>query len=201
MKKLYPILILLSLSAQLFAQGRGGFRNRQQQPNAPLAPPAPFREVSGIVKDTTDNTVIGAIVTLMSSKDTMRTSTNSDGIFVFRNVKQATFVLTVTEIGYKTIARKYLNNDVAKKIVLDPIILKTESKMLNQVTINGTPSITYKTDTVEYRASDYKVRENATVDELLKKMEGMEVGSDGTLTHQGQQVTKARLNGKDYAGF
>jgi len=72
--------------------------------------------------------------------------------------------------------------------------------MLKEVKINGTPTITYKTDTVEYRASDYKVRENATVDELLKKMEGMEVGSDGTLTHQGQQVTKARLNGKDYAG-
>jgi hypothetical protein len=44
------------------------------------------------------------------------------------------------------------------------------------------------------------VRPNATVDELLKKMEGMEVGSDGSVTHQGQQVTKAKLNGKDYAG-
>lgn len=198
MKRLYPVLILLLLSAKVFAQG--GFRNRQFSGNAPLPPPAPLREVSGIVKDSTDNTVIGALVTLTSKKDTLRTATNADGIFVFKNVKQATFVLTVSEIGYKTTARRYLNNDVEKKIVLDPIVLKSESKMLHQVNINGTPSITYKTDTVEYRASDYKVRENATVDELLSKMEGMEVGSDGTLTHQGQQVTKARLNGKDYAG-
>jgi len=199
MKRLYPVLIFLLLSANLFAQG--GFRNRQSsRSNAPLPPPIPLREVSGIVKDSTDNSVIGAIVTLMSKKDTLRTATNADGIFVFKDVKQATFVLTVSEIGYRTTTRKYLNNDVAKKIILDPIILKAESKMLHQVNINGTPSITYKTDTVEYRASDYKVRENATVDELLSKMEGMEVGSDGTLTHQGQQVTKARLNGKDYAG-
>jgi hypothetical protein len=200
MKKLYTILILLLLSAKLFAQGNGGFRGGRQQSNAPLPPPLALREVSGIVKDSTDNGVIGAIVTLMSKKDTIRTATNADGIFIFKNVKLATFILTVSEIGYKTTTRKYLNNDVAKKVVLDPIILKSETKMLNQVNINGTPSITYKTDTVEYRASDYKVRENATVDELLSKMEGMEVGSDGTLTHQGQQVTKARLNGKDYAG-
>lgn len=40
------------------------------------------------------------------------------------------------------------------------------------------------------------VRENATVDELLKKMEGMEVGTDGSLTHQGTAVTKAKLMAK-----
>jgi len=198
MKKLCLILVLLLFTAKLFAQ-QGGFR-RQSAGNTPLPPPLAVREVSGIVKDSTDNMIIGAIVTLKSKKDTLRTATNSDGVFIFKNVKLATFVLTISEIGYQTTTRKYLNNDASKNVVLDPIILKTETKMLHQVNINGTPSITYKTDTVEYRASDYKVRENATVDELLSKMEGMEVGSDGTLTHQGQQVTKARLNGKDFAG-
>ena len=142
----------------------------------------------------------GLPLRMISKKDTLKTATNEDGIFVFKNVKMATFVITIKSIGYATSVRRYLNNDAIKRIVLDPVILKNETNMLNEVKINGTPTITYKTDTVEYRASDYKVRENATVDELLKKMEGMEVGSDGTLTHQGQQVTKARLNGKDFAG-
>jgi len=132
--------------------------------------------------------------------DTVRSATNADGIFVLKDVKSAVFVLTITSLGYQTSTRKYLQNDALKKLVLDPIILKSQANVLAEVKINGKPSIVYKTDTVEYKASDYKVRENATVDELLKKMEGMEVGSDGTLTHQGQQVTKARLNGKDYAG-
>ena len=186
---------MLSLSHGLFAQG--GSRGRTA---APPPPPVPFREVSGIVKDTTGSSIIGAVITLMSKTDTIRTTTNADGIFVIKNVKSAVFVLTISEIGYITSTRKYLNNDASKKIVLDPITIKVEQNMLKQVNINGTPSITYKTDTVEYKASDYKVRENATVDELLRKMEGMEVGSDGSLTHQGQPVTKARLNGKDYAG-
>lgn len=165
-----------------------------------LPPPLPLREVSGIVKDNTDKAISGVTITLTSTNDTLKTTTNEDGIFILKNVRQATFVITVSSIGYLTSTRKYLNNDIAKKIVLDPIILGTKTTELAEVKVNGTPSIVYKTDTVEYKASDYKVRENATLDELLKKMEGMEVGPDGTLVHQGQQVTRAKLNGKDYAG-
>jgi len=194
MTRVFLIALLILLSGTLFAQQA---RTRSQ---TPLPPPLPFREVSGIVKDALGQTVTGATITLISKKDTLKTATNDDGIFVFKNVKMATFVITIKSIGYTTSIRRYLNNDAVKRIVLDPIVIKNETNMLKEVKINGTPTITYKTDTVEYRASDYKVRENATVDELLKKMEGMEVGSDGTLTHQGQQVTKARLNGKDYAG-
>jgi hypothetical protein len=95
---------------------------------------------------------------------------------------------------------RFKQNDATPRIVMDPIILKEEQNTLNEVVIRGTPSITYKTDTVEYRASDYIVRENATVDELLKKMEGMEVGNDGTLIHQGESVTRAKVNGKEYQG-
>ena len=157
-------------------------------------------EVSGIVKDSTDNTVIGASVTLMSAKDTLRTSTNPDGIFVFKNVQAGQFVISVRSLGYMNFTKRFLYNDATKRLVLDPLILKAQTNMLNEVKIDGTPSITYKEDTIEYRASDYKVRENATVDEILKKMEGVEVGSDGTVTAQGTQVTKARLNGKDFSG-
>jgi hypothetical protein len=197
MKKLLLILLVVVLSGKLLAQGGGAPGRTRAQPQV-LA--LPFREVSGVVKDTSDNTIIGATITLTSKSDTLRASTNSDGIFVIKNVKQAVFVLTVKELGYLPITRKYLNNDAIKRVVLEPIIMHSASHMMNEVKINGVPSITYKPDTVEYRASDYKVHANATVDELLKKMEGMEVGSDGTLTHQGQQVMKARLNGKDYAG-
>jgi len=199
MKKLYLLLSVMLITLQLFAQGgRGG--GSKSRVAGPLPPPLPFREVSGIVKDTTDSPVAGAAITLTSKTDTLRTATNVDGIFVLKNVKAATFILSITQIGYVPSTRKYLNNDAVKRVVLDPIVLKLASYMLKGVKVNGTPSITYKTDTVEYKASDYKVRENATVDDLLRKMEGMEVGSDGTLTHQGQQVMKARLNGKDYAG-
>jgi uncharacterized membrane protein YgcG len=194
MKKTLLIFVITLLTGQLFAQVPG------RAPNNAAKPPLPLREVSGIVKDTTDETVIGATVKLKTATDSVSTTTNADGIFVFKNVKSATFVITITSVGYAPIVKRMLNNDAVPRLVLDPFILQAQKNMLAEVVINGTPSITYKTDTVEYRASDYKVRENATVDELLKKMEGMEVGTDGSVTHQGQQVTRARLNGKDYSG-
>lgn len=173
----------------------------QQPVKKEIPPPLPTRQISGIVKDSTDLGVIGATVSLTSDKDTLKTSTNSDGIFIFKDVKSATYTILVQSMGYaKSPVMRFKQNDMIPRIVMDPIILKEEKNLLNEVVINGTPSITYKTDTVEYKASDYVVRKNATVDELLKKMEGMEVGTDGSLVHQGETVTRAKLNGKEYLG-
>jgi len=198
MKHSYPFIFLVSclllFSSNRLSAQEGAVAKSSQ------TPPLPFRQVSGIVQDSTGSAVAGAQIKLVSAKDSILMSTNKDGIFVLENVKMATFVLTVSGIGFKTIVRRYLNNDQTRKIVLEPIVLRDQSYQLKQVNINGSPSIVYKTDTVEYKASDYKVPEYATVDELLKKMEGMEVSGNGQLIHNGQQVTKAKLNGKVFSG-
>jgi hypothetical protein len=195
MKRTFLILFFLSITIKLFAQ-----QSAVKTPSASAKPTLSFRQVSGIVQDSTGTPIAGANVKLKSAKDSVITVSDKDGIFIFDNVKMATFVLTVSEIGFKTIVRKCLNNDLAPKIVLEPVILRDQSFQLKQVTINGKPSIVYKMDTVEYRASDYRVPQNATVDELLKQMEGMEVGRDGKLTYQGQAVTTAKLNGRVFSG-
>jgi len=189
--KIYLLILFLILSLNTIAQNKSVSSIR----NPPV-----IREVSGVIKDTTGVSIPGATVKLISTKDSVLTSSDKDGVFVIENVKASTFIVTVSAIGYRKTVRRYLNNDMTSKIVLDPIILNDEAYQLKQVIINGAPSVIYKTDTVEYRASDYKVPEYATVDELLKKMEGMEVGTDGSLVHQGQAVTKAKLNGKEFGG-
>jgi hypothetical protein len=188
--------LLLLLSCRLFAQAPAG-RTRQQNV---LAPPLLSREVSGVVKDAKGEVIVGAVVTLKSEADSLVAATNEDGVFIFKEVKLATFLVEVKALGNTPFLKRYLNSDVAKRIVLPPIELKNQENVLAEVKIDGTPSIVYKVDTVEYRADDYKVRPNATLDELLKKMEGMEVGTDGSLTHQGQSITRAKLNGKEYSG-
>jgi len=190
MKNILLIILLLLLTLKIWAQ----------QSNNKTQPIPEFRQVSGIVLDSTGMPLPMVNLKLVSAKDSILTTSDKEGIFIFENVKMATFVLTVSEIGYKISVQRYLNNDHAHKIVLEPVVMRNQSYQLKQVNINGTPSVIYKTDTVEYRASDYKVPAYATVDELLKKMEGMEVGADGSLIHQGQQVTQAKLNGKLFTG-
>ncbi|HWZ04807.1 MAG TPA: TonB-dependent receptor [Mucilaginibacter sp.] len=195
-KMMRIVLISLFLISALKLMGQQNSTNGQPLP----APALAFRQVSGIVQDSTGAAIAGATVKLVSAKDSVVTTTDNDGIFIFDKVKMATFTLSVSEIGYTTSVRKCLNNDLSRKIVLEPVILRDRPYQLKPVTINGRPTIVYKVDTVEYRASDYKVPENATVDQLLKKMEGMELGRDGSLTYQGEAVTKAKLNGRLFSG-
>ncbi len=198
------LLIYGNLLAQRGGQGGQGAGQPIQRPatqRTPATPaPLPTRQVSGIVKDSTDQAVIGATVALISAHDTLKVSTNADGVFVYKAVKSPEFTLTVTSVGYATLVKKFFYAYTAARLVLDPLIVRESSIGLDAIQLNGTPAITYKTDTVEYRASDYKVRENATMEDLLKKMEGIEVDKDGNVTAQGIQVTRARLNGKNVAG-
>ncbi|MGY3212628.1 outer membrane beta-barrel protein [Mucilaginibacter sp. HD30] len=197
MKTLFNLAVLLLIfSCKSFAQVPAARARRQNV----LPPPLTSRQVSGVVKDANGETIVGAVVTLKSTADSLVAATNEDGVFIFKEVKLATFLIEVKALGNLPYLKRYLNNDVAQRIVLEPILLKTQENLLDEVKVEGAPSIIYKTDTVEYRASDYKVRPNATLDELLKKMEGMEVGTDGSLTHQGQDITRAKLNGKEYSG-
>lgn len=197
MRSLYITLFILTLSLRLAAQAPATQAKPANQP-----PPAlEFRDVNGIVKDEKDDPVPGAIVLLKSPLDSIVTTTNANGVFIFKKVKRAGFYITVSGSGLPTTVKLFRNNDLSKQIVLDPIELTPpKATELKEVTINGKPTIIYKQDTVEYKASDYKVREEDTLDELLKKMEGFDVGRDGTLFYQGQQVKKGRLNGKDFLG-
>lgn len=173
---------------------------RAQKHNEQFFQISALHQVSGVVLDSTGARLSGAVIRLKSARDSMITSSDKEGIFIFENVKMAIFVLTISEIGYQTKISRYLNNDSNSKIVLQPITLLNQAYQLKEVHVKGAPSVVYKIDTVEYRAADYKVPPYATVDELLKKMEGMEVGANGTLLHNGQQVTKAKLNGKLFSG-
>ena len=184
MKKISILLTALFVAAKIYAQ----------------TPAVQGREVSGIVKDSTDNGVIGAVVVLSTGTDSVKRITSNSGVFVFKDIKTGQFTITVRSIGYRTFNKRFLYNDGTSRLVLDPIVLKETSNMLNTVTINGTPSIVYKEDTVEYRASDYVMKANASVEDLIKKMEGVEVANDGTVTHQGIAVTRAKLNGKPLGG-
>ncbi|MEO8887337.1 MAG: carboxypeptidase-like regulatory domain-containing protein [Mucilaginibacter sp.] len=82
------------------------------------------------------------------------------------------------------------------------VMVEEPNKTAGQLRTTGVygPEPRFTDDTTEYIASNYKTRANAKVEEVLKKMEGIEVGPDGSVTSQGKAVTKVRVNGKDFAG-
>ncbi|MES2419270.1 MAG: TonB-dependent receptor [Bacteroidota bacterium] len=157
-----------------------------------------IHEISGVILDSTEIPIANAVINLTSTKDTLKVITNTNGIFILKNVLSTEFLITISSFGYIPLAKRYFFNPSTITIILDPIILGTETKKLKEVVINGTSRIVYKTDTTEYRAADYKVMENATVDELLKKMEGVTLGRDKSLFYLGQPVSTLKINGKRF---
>ncbi|NEU09263.1 outer membrane beta-barrel protein [Flavihumibacter sp. R14] len=158
------------------------------------------RQVIGSVADSAGNKISAASVRLVSAKDTLASSTNDKGAFTFSNVKASDFTITITRLGFEIFSRSYKFGNGNIPLTLDPITLKFESQLLNEVVISGTPKVTIKEDTVEYKASDYKLRENALAEDLLKKLPGVEVDKDGNVKAQGKAITKIRVNGKDFFG-
>ncbi|RVT98145.1 TonB-dependent receptor [Mucilaginibacter limnophilus] len=160
------------------------------------------REVRGTVIDSTKLSIPGASIKLTSTQgDSSITAADVDGKFVFSSVKGTKITLTISSIGFQTLIKHYSFDAGTEPIVLDPIVLQLQRNLLNQVTITGAPNpVQLKEDTVEYKVSAYKVRDNAPIEDAIKKMPGIDVDKDGNVTAQGKQVTRVRLNGKDFFG-
>jgi hypothetical protein len=158
------------------------------------------RQVDGVVVDSAGNKISAASIRLVSAKDTMNINTNDQGVFTFRNVKSPLFTIKVSRLGFENASQQFNFPEDKSNISLPPLKMAFESKLLNEVVISGTPKVTIKEDTVEYKASDYKLRENALAEDLLKKLPGIEVDKDGNVKAQGKSITKVRVNGKDFFG-
>jgi len=156
--------------------------------------------IQGTVRDTLGNSLIATTVRLTSAQDTLMTRTDIDGNFIIRDIKSTSFMISVTSLGYKPFFKSYSFQDKGPTFMLPIIILQSQAKQLSEVVISGTPPITVKEDTLIYHAGDYKLKSDAVTEDLLKKLPGVSVDNTGSVTAQGQNVTKVRINGKDYFG-
>ena len=158
------------------------------------------RDVKGIVADSSGLTIPGAIVKLSTGTDSTTLSTDANGGFVFHAVTAKQISITYTSIGYTGLKRRYVLDNDTKPVNIGMVKLSAESKMLNAVNVTDVQAVKIKEDTTEYKASAYPVRANAPVEDVLKKLPGVDVDANGNVTAQGKQVTKVRINGKDFFG-
>lgn len=137
-------------------------------------------------------------------------------IILWRGLPIAATVLLMLGAGYwflrqepakKQYADVIVQNKRPKQEVIGPpteqkTIIKQGNTTVHADINMGPPEpvneMAYKPDTTEYIANAYKVRANATIDDILKKIEGVEVNPDGSITSRGQAI--AKLNGKDFSG-
>ncbi|MVM29482.1 outer membrane beta-barrel protein [Spirosoma sp. HMF4905] len=144
-----------------------------------------------------------ASVSLITDKDSAyidATITNGDGQFRLRNVGTGRFRLLVTFLGYRN-ASFWVT--VGRETPVDVGVLRMteQANTLNEVVVKQERApIAVKGDTVEFNANSFKTQPNAQVEELLRKLPGVEVARDGTIKAQGQAVSRVLVNGKPFFG-
>ena len=126
-------------------------------------------------------------------------STDSLGEFTLKDIKSGKYILQATSVGYIAINR---NLEVRlANVVLENIQMEDDSKVLKELEVAGTAvQVVTKGDTIEYNATTFKTGQNAVVEDLLKKMPGVEITSDGKIMVNGQEVKKIRVDGKKFFG-
>ncbi|MBL1410530.1 TonB-dependent receptor [Sphingobacterium faecale] len=157
--------------------------------------------VQGFLRDSLSRPIAGASVHYIAGADTLKTSSTVGGIYTFNNLSASAFKLKVVSLGFEPFEKSYIFAPVEDNRMLVPnIILLGIPNMLEEVVVNGVVTIQVKGDTVEYSTKDLKLREGSVAEDALKKLQGVEVDKDGNVTAQGEQVTRVRINGKDFFG-
>ncbi|MCC5931737.1 MAG: TonB-dependent receptor [Cyclobacteriaceae bacterium] len=159
--------------------------------------------IKGQVKDSTMVELPSATIMLIQSRDSTMVNfaiTDKNGYFEVKNVNPGNYLLRVSFIGY---ANQFLRVGEPQngEVQLGVIKMGQEDQLLSGVVIEGEriPMI-IKKDTIEYDALAFKVRENAVVEDLLKRLPGIEVDNEGTITAQGEQVRRVLVDGKEFFG-
>lgn len=124
---------------------------------------------------------------------------NARGEFVFKNLELGTYRIQISFQGYRRVNQSIKLSDARPEIDLGNIYLEKNSTLLDEVVVE-VPPIQVKKDTVEYNASAFKTIPNATAEDLLKKLPGVEVDKDGNVTTQGETIQKIYVDGKEFFG-
>jgi Outer membrane protein beta-barrel family/CarboxypepD_reg-like domain len=162
-------------------------------------------EIQGMVVDSATGKFLGqAAVSLLMARDSsyvMGTITDGDGQFQLRNVAPGNYRLLVTFLGYRNVSQPITATSGVPAIDAGIVQMIEQSNQLQEVVIRQERApVTMKHDTVEFNAGSFKTQPNAAVEELLRKLPGVEVSRDGTIKAQGQTVSRVLVDGKPFFG-
>ncbi len=159
--------------------------------------------IRGVITDTSNQKKLeNAVISLLKKSDSVLvtfTRSNKDGAFILEKLPAGEFVML---ISYPSFA------DFVDPIKLEPnsaleigdINLTLKSVLLKEIVIRQNATMRLRGDTVEYSADSFNVRPGATVEDLLKKMPGIQVDKDGKITAQGTNVEKVLVDGEEFFG-
>ncbi|MBN8856208.1 MAG: hypothetical protein BGO55_08580 [Sphingobacteriales bacterium 50-39] len=180
-----PLLILLALlSFSLHAQMRGISYT-----------------IHGTVRDSASGEAMdGATVSYWDRSGGVAESIRSRAKgFSLHITRAGVYHIAASYLGYlpDTIAVLVTASDSSFSVV--NFRLRPSSKPLMEVIVKATiPPVIVKADTIGFNTAAYPTRAYATVEDLLRKLPGVAIDKDGTITMQGKKIDKILVDGKEF---
>jgi hypothetical protein len=162
---------------------------------------AQLSKISGSVNDPNENRPVqNTVIALLTSKDSILykfTRSDAQGKYTIKDVKPGSYILMTTHPYFADILEDIeINTDIE----FPPLALISKSKLLQEVIVKTGSPIRIKGDTTVYTADSFKVSANANVEELLKKLPGIQVDKDGKIKAMGETVEKVLVDGEEFFG-
>ncbi|HIZ85093.1 MAG TPA: TonB-dependent receptor [Candidatus Coprenecus stercoravium] len=182
-KYIIPLIVLLFFSSfAMTAQERGG-SVKVKLTDSLTSEPVSY----ATIYVSRDGTPAGAYYAM----------TDGNGVGVISPVPAGRYVFIAELMGYKTLGRNIIVGNGVND--LGELFMNQNIEMLDAVVVSavGNP-IVVKKDTIEYSAAAYKTSDNDVLEDLLKKLQGVEVSSDGAISYQGETINKILIDGKEF---
>lgn len=157
--------------------------------------------VSGEVQSKDEvKAVPNAVISLFTPVDSVLfkfARTDAQGHFKIGNLPAGDYIMMASHPFY---ADMYFDLELNENKTVPVIELLSKAKLLQEVIIKTGAPIRVKGDTTVYTADSFAVGPNANVEELLKKLPGMQVDKDGNITAMGESVKKVLVDGEEFFG-
>lgn len=185
MRKLFIFFVGLALSFGVKAQSVNGV-------------------IKGKVTDTKQQPLEKASISLLEAKDSTivdNVFTDEKGNFELGKLNANNYLLLITYLGYQQLQKSISITSEKTVFNLGTIEMKDKSVDLAGVTVKEmAPPVALKGDTMEFNAGSFQTRPNAVVEDLLKKIPGLQVDKDGTIKSEGETVNQILVDGKPFFG-
>lgn len=109
--------------------------------------------------------------------------------------------LIVSFSGYKPYRYEFEIPIKSTQLSIGTILMQRAQNELEEVLVVAEiPPVRIKKDTIEFNASSFKTLPNALVQDLLKKLPGVDVDIEGNITVNGKRVNRILVDGKTFFG-
>lgn len=158
--------------------------------------------LKGTLRDSTEHEVLrGATIKVLSndSSAVQETLSVDDGSFNITNIPAGSYILKISYSSYETRFSNFTIDSANTTLNAGIIYMQPHAHELAEVVVE-TPPIIIKKDTFEFRAGAFATKPNATAEDLLTKLPGIDVDKDGSIKAQGETVQRVLVNGKRFFG-